>query len=190
MINNYNDSFTKDSIVNTKKSSVANRFYRSLLLALLIIPLSSAYADSVKTLEWDDLIPDHVIAELKKSAAIEIDHSGDAFEQQMSPLLNAVKKELDGQKVRLPGFMVPLGGDENKVTEFLLVPYFGACMHTPPPPTNQIVYVEYSKGVHPDRLYDPVWIEGRIRVGEVESDLAVSGYSMKANDVSLYKESE
>ncbi|UZE95488.1 DUF3299 domain-containing protein [Alkalimarinus alittae] len=176
--------------MDTKKPSVANRFYRSLLLTLFIIPLSSAYADSVKTLEWDDLIPDHVIAALKKSAAIEIDHSGDAFEQQMSPLLNAVKKELDGQKVRLPGFMVPLGGDENKVTEFLLVPYFGACMHTPPPPTNQIVYVNFPMGVHPDMLYDPVWIEGPIKVGEVESDLAVSGYSMKAIKVSIYTEGE
>lgn len=173
------------------KPSNTYRYYRSLkslLLAILIIPLSSAYADSVKTLQWDDLIPPEAIAELKKNAASAINHNGDYADQQMSPLLSAVNKELDSQKVRLPGFMVPLGGDENKVTEFLLVPYFGACMHTPPPPTNQIVYVNYPKGVHPDMLYDPVWIEGPINVGEVESELAVSGYSMNATDVSLYKE--
>lgn len=171
-----------------KKPTSRYRYYRTLLLAVLLIPISTTYADSVKTLEWDDLIPDEAIAELKKIAATPIDHNGDVTEQQMSPLLSSVKKELDGQKVRLPGFMVPLGGDENKVTEFLLVPYFGACMHTPPPPTNQIVYVNYPKGVHPDMLYDPVWIEGPINVGEVESELAVSGYSMKAVDVSIYKE--
>lgn len=171
-----------------RKTSTLYQYYRSLLLVALLIPLSNVYADSVKTLDWDDLIPDEAIAELKKIAATPINHNGEATEQQMSPLLSAVKKELDGQQVRLPGFMVPLGGDENKVTEFLLVPYFGACMHTPPPPINQIVYVNYPKGVHPDTLYDPVWIEGPINVGEVESELAVTGYSMKAVDVSLYKE--
>ena len=176
--------------MNMKKPPNKYRYFQRLLLLILITPLSTAYADSVKTLGWDDLIPDEAIAELKKNAGAPINHNGDAPAQQMSPLLSAVKKELDGKKIRLPGFMVPLGGDENKVTEFLLVPYFGACMHTPPPPTNQIVYVNYAKGVHPDMLYDPVWIEGPINVGEVESELAVSGYSMKAVDVSIYKEDE
>ncbi len=173
-----------------KKRSNRFRYYQHLLLAVFIIPLSAAHADSAKTLGWDDLIPDEAMAELKKIAGAAINHNGDPVEQQMSPLLSSVKKELDGQKVRLPGFMVPLDGDENKVTEFLLVPYFGACIHMPPPPTNQIVHVNYAKGVHPDMLYDPVWIEGPINVGEVESDLAVSGYSMKAVDVSIYREDE
>lgn len=165
-----------------------HQIYKSLLLAILLMPISAVYGDAVKTLGWDDLIPDDAIEELKKIAATPINHNGDVMEQQMSPLLSAVKPELDGLKVRLPGFMVPLGGDENKVTEFLLVPYFGACMHTPPPPVNQIVYVNYPKGVHPDMLYDPIWIEGPLNVGEVESELAVSGYSMKAVNVSIYTE--
>lgn len=174
--------------MNIRKQASQYRYLRQLLLVLFLMPLSISYADGVKTLEWDDLIPAEAIAELKKNAAAEIIHYGDPVEQAVSPLLSAVKQELNGQQVRLPGFMVPLDGDENKVTEFLLVPYFGACIHTPPPPTNQIVYVSYPKGVHPDMLYDPVWIEGPINVGEIESELAVSGYSMHAVDVSLYRE--
>jgi len=174
--------------VRVKKSSHIITYYLCILLMGFLSPLSTVTADSIKTLQWDDLIPEEAMAELEKSAAAGISHNGGATEQQMSPLLSAVKKELDGQQVKLPGFMVPLGGDENKVTEFLLVPYFGACMHTPPPPANQIVYVNYPKGVNPDMLYDPVWIQGPIKVGEIESELAVSGYSMNAVDVSLYKE--
>ncbi len=155
-----------------------------------LAPLSTAYADSVKTLSWNDLIPEKAMTELGKRAAPPINHYGDPAEQQMSPLLSAVKKELDGQQVKLPGFMVPLGGDQNKVTEFLLVPYFGACMHMPPPPTNQIVYVNYPEGVNTDMLYNPVWIQGPIKVGEVESELAVSGYSMNAIEVSVYKNTQ
>lgn len=162
----------------------------SLILATLMATFSTAHADTYTTLEWDDLIPDHVIAEIEKRGTIEIDHNGGSFEQQMSPLFNSVKNELGGKRVKLPGFMVPLDGDENKVTEFLLVPYFGACMHTPPPPMNQIVYVSYTKGVSPEMLYDPVWIKGPIRVGEIDSGLAVSGYSMNAVEVSIYTETE
>jgi len=174
--------------VRVKNSSHIVTYCLCIILMGVLSPLSTVTADSVKTLQWDDLIPEETMAELEKSAAAGINHNGGATKQQMSPLLSAVKKELDGQQVKLPGFMVPLGGDENKVTEFLLVPYFGACMHTPPPPANQIVYVNYPKGVNPDMLYDPVWIQGPIKVGEIESELAVSGYSMNAIDVSLYKE--
>lgn len=184
-----NQHSKKGVTVRNKNLSHIVNYCLCLILTGLLTPLSaSSYADTLKTLQWEDLIPEETMAEIKKSGGVRINHSGDAVQQQMSPLLNAVKKELHGQQVRLPGFMVPLGGDENKVTEFLLVPYFGACMHTPPPPSNQIVYVNYPTGVHPDMLYDPVWIEGPIKVGEVESELAVSGYSMKAKNVSLYKE--
>ena len=174
--------------MHVKKSLHIRSYSLWILLIGLLSPLSTIAADSVKTLGWDDLIPEEVIAELEKRAAANINHNGGAGEQLMSPLLSAVKKELDGQQVKLPGFMVPLAGDKDKVTEFLLVPYFGACMHTPPPPTNQIVYVNYPKGVSPDLLYDPVWIEGPLTVGEVESELAVSGYSMNAINVTLYEE--
>ena len=164
------------------------KYFAPIILLGLFSLLSVAQADTVKELSWDDLLPPEAVAALEKSAGANINHNGEAAAQGMSPVMSAVREELDGQRVKLPGFMVPLGGDENKVTEFLLVPYFGACMHTPPPPSNQIVYVNYPKGVSADMLYDPVWIEGPIKTGELESELAVSAYSMTAENVSLYTE--
>ena len=177
----------KVSIVHINRTSQIRNYCLSIILFGLLTPLSTVSADSVKTLQWTDLIPEETVAELAEIPDLAIDHNGGAVQQEMSPVFSAVKKELDGQLVKLPGFMVPLGGDAHKVTEFLLVPYFGACIHTPPPPTNQIVYVNYPKGVNPDMLYDPIWIEGTIKVDEIKSEIAVSGYSMNAIDVTLYE---
>ncbi len=178
----------KVKFVKVRTLLTINIWCRRLLMVSMLGMTATAHAETVKTLQWDDLIPAEVLAELKKGQPAVINHTGDPADLEMSPAMSAVRKELDGQRVKLPGFMVPLDGDENKVTEFLLVPYFGACIHTPPPPANQIVYVDYPKGVNPQMLYDPVWIEGPIKAGEVESELAVSGYSMKAIDVTAYTE--
>jgi len=66
--------------------------------------------------------------------------------------------------VRIPGYVVPLEFADQKAVEFLLVPTAGACIHTPPPPANQLVHVRYPRGVEIKGLYDPVWVKGRIEV--------------------------
>jgi hypothetical protein len=43
---------------------------------------------------------------------------------------------VEGMKARLPGYVVPLDTQPAGIKEFLLVPYFGACIHSPPPPAN------------------------------------------------------
>lgn len=68
-----------------------------------------------------------------------------------------------GQSIRMPGYMLPLEMNGQKAVEFLLVPTVGACIHTPPPPANQMVYVRYDDGFEMDGLYKPVWISGEIR---------------------------
>lgn len=103
--------------------------------------------------------------------------------------LNApVVKELDGQQVKLPGYIVPLDiDDDNRVNEFLLVPYFGACIHVPPPPPNQIVHVTSELGVRLDALYQPFWIEGPLRAENSSSELAEAGYRMAADKIYPYQ---
>jgi hypothetical protein len=65
---------------------------------------------------------------------------------------------------KLPGYIVPLEvSEEGRTTEFLLVPYYGACIHVPPPPSNQIVHIFSEMGVRVEDLYQPYWIEGRCR---------------------------
>ena len=74
----------------------------------------------------------------------------------------AVVPALDGKLVRMPGYALPLEQSPDGVTEFLLVPYVGACIHTPPPPPNQIVYVRLAQAYTVENLYEPVWITGTI----------------------------
>jgi hypothetical protein len=82
--------------------------------------------------------------------------------------------------------VVPLDFDAQELTEFLLVPYFGACIHVPPPPANQIVYVKSDKGIAIDKLYDAVVIQGQMETAAVASALAQAGYTLHATDVSPY----
>ena len=70
--------------------------------------------------------------------------------------------ELDGQIVRIPGYALPLEHKDMGVTELLLVPYVGACIHVPPPPANQIVYVTMEDAYMSTDLFEPVWITGRM----------------------------
>ena len=103
--------------------------------------------------------------------------------------------ELEGRRVRIPGYMLPLEFDGRRVTEFLLVPYVGACIHTPPPPPTQIVHVKSKNGFESSgRLFQPVWVDGPIRIegGATVtrlmdgSDLIYSAYSIDAEAVENY----
>src|SRR5690606_2898882 len=84
---------------------------------------------------------------------------------------------VDGKRVRVPGYMVPLDDSASGVTEFILVPYYGACIHTPPPPPNQMVYVKMNGGRRVDvNLWEPIWIEGELNVTEVDSPYGAIGH--------------
>jgi hypothetical protein len=109
----------------------------------------------------------------------------------------AVVKELNGKEVRLPGYVLPLESSGSQVTEFLLVPYVGACIHVPPPPPNQIVFAKTAakKGYTSRQLYEPVWVTGVISVQSMVKDLYLVdgsagidiGYSMQANQIEPYE---
>jgi hypothetical protein len=73
---------------------------------------------------------------------------------------SAVNEALIGRTIRMPGYVLPLQFKDRKAVEFLLVPTVGACIHTPPPPANQVVHVVYPEGVEVDGLFTPVWITG------------------------------
>jgi hypothetical protein len=99
----------------------------------------------------------------------------------------AALKGIDGTIVRVPGFVVPLDDLQEEGAEFLLVPYYGACIHTPPPPPNQMVFVKMdgSKTVKLS-LFEPVWIEGRLRIRNVDSPYGAVGYEMAGMKVVPY----
>ena len=167
---------------------------RHLLLALLFCT-SSLWAAEPRELTWSELIPPdappqqaqpapmHDLSQLADALAAE---SGPAAQQQApdAPVIAA----LDGEQIKLPGYIVPLDvTEEGRVTEFLFVPYFGACIHVPPPPSNQIVHVTSELGVLMDALYQPFWIEGPLKVGQISSDQAEAGYQMQAEKIYPYE---
>ena len=96
--------------------------------------------------------------------------------------------KLDGKAVRLPGYVVPLDEVNGQIKEFLLVPYFGACIHTPPPPANQIIYVKADKPPKGFRSMDTVWVSGTLKTLRSDSYMGASGYRMDAVVVERYLE--
>ena len=94
--------------------------------------------------------------------------------EQRRRAAESVNEDLVEQDVRLPGYLLPLEIRDRKAVEFLLVPTVGACIHTPPPPANQVVHVRYPEGFAVDGLYTPVWINGRLKA---ESSTHRVGYS-------------
>jgi hypothetical protein len=96
-------------------------------------------------------------------------------------------KKLNGVLVRIPGFMVPLEDTETRVTEFLLVPYFGACIHVPPPPPNQMAHVLMERNQVVDvNLWDPIWIVGELRIENVESPYGMVGFQVTGERILPY----
>lgn len=108
---------------------------------------------------------------------------------------HAVVQDLNGQQVRMPGYALPLEYAGHKITEFLLVPWVGACIHTPPPPPNQIVYVKVTEGIENRGRFTPVWVAGEMTVKTETKNLYLVdgsagidvGYSLQASAVETYK---
>lgn len=178
------------------KPTLLKRFGRISALGILLALgcASGTYAQEdintassdVVTLDWIDLIPEteRKVAPLPNKAPL--NHDSDTPPQNMA---GGFRDDLDGKQVRIPGFVIPLEGDDKVVTELLLVPYFGACIHVPPPPPNQILYVKFDKGVPIQGLWDVVYIVGKLNVEMVESDLGQAGYLINGVTVEAYNDS-
>jgi hypothetical protein len=96
-------------------------------------------------------------------------------------------KRLDGQRVRIPGFVVPLDDAQDEGAEFLLVPYYGACVHTPPPPPNQMAFVTMQGGKSIKlALFDAVWMEGTLRIVNYDSPYGSVGYTIEGLSMQPY----
>lgn len=184
------------------------------LVVILIVALSwcsplraesSSSKTLYQTLEWSSLMPKkdlqallnppNYITEvedgsLADSISTQVQNSllaanDDAYQRALNS--TEVIAAMDGKAIRIPGFIVPLSfAQKQVVTQFFLVPYFGACLHFPPPPPNQMIYVEYPSGYHLESLYDPVWLSGHLKVALTEHEMATAAYTMSVNEIELY----
>jgi uncharacterized protein len=100
----------------------------------------------------------------------------------------SVVAELNGKRVKIGGYVVPLDFESTSVKEFLLVPFVGACIHVPPPPANQIIYVKSDKGFEVTGAFDPVSVVGTMKTETAFTGLADAGYSIEAESVDPLKQ--
>ncbi len=152
-------------------------------------------ASAARELEWDALIPDDYRPDalMQEYNVDELEDDDPRTAELMAKLRELwdqapVREDLDGAAIKLPGFVVPVEGDAEETTSFLLVPYYGACIHVPPPPANQTVFVltEPGKGTRPG-LFDVVRVTGTMSVKRTENDIAEAGYTLYASDVTAYE---
>lgn len=158
-------------------------------------PKAKGGAAEFREITWDDLIPpdwhpEKFLEDLKLGELQDNDPRAAEAMQKMreewdrAPLV----ERYNGQRVRIPGFIVPLDSDGKTIREFLLVPYFGACVHVPPPPANQLIHVIPDRPVAEKLNMMPVWVNGVIAVQRVDSELGNAGYQLRAIRVEEYKE--
>ena len=96
--------------------------------------------------------------------------------------------DIDGTLIRIPGYVVPFTFEtDDRYTEFLFVPSQGACIHTPPPPPNQIVYVTLEEPIRVDRLWDPIWAIGELTSDRHINELGDAAYTMRLIDHEPYE---
>lgn len=154
--------------------------------------------EPVTEIFWDDLIPDDFVQPENPFYTMsqeDIDKLLDGSEESNAELARLeqafnyapVVTDYDGKRVKIPAYITPLEFDgQTKMKEFLLVPYVGACIHTPPPPANQIVFAQSSKLIELQNVYDPVWAIGTLKVETVQSALAETGYKLEVNEILPY----
>ena len=152
--------------------------------------------EPVQVLNWEELMPadfslDALLGNPDEISTLDdLDPAATQYmDQMMAALASApVVPEMDGKMVKVPGFVVPVQGDGLNVTEFFLVPYFGACIHVPPPPSNQIIYVRFEPGTKVENLYDAIWVTGKLETEVTTHELASSGYSLEAFVIEPYED--
>lgn len=97
-------------------------------------------------------------------------------------------EDLDGEYVRIPGYVVPFDFNTKlRQREFLFVPYMGACIHSPPPPPNQIIFVRTDPPLRVKDIWAPYWIEGTLKTEKTENELADTAYTMRMSSIEPYE---
>ncbi len=154
------------------------------LAAASVLPKQS-YADEVIDLQWHDLLPKGE-AVIPRALQNLIDHDGPDLTSRQ-PASTGVRSDWNGRIVRLPGFIVPIDYDGTSVTAFILVPYVGACIHVPPPPANQLVFVTTEEPYESEGLYAPVNVTGMFGVSAISTHLAQIGYALSAEKIEPFR---
>lgn len=199
------DSVNKQYAATENKNSAAVKMPLNEIEVVEKKENSILPASAFMTADWLDLLPEDDLNALSNppsyldeivdgSAQDQLSNTlknelkndeGDRYQQALTS--TQVKSVVNNAPIKIPAFIVPLEFDDKQnVTQFFMVPFFGACLHLPPPPPNQTIYVNYPKGLKLESLYDAYWISGIIKTSLVENDTAIAAYSMEMHAFELY----
>jgi hypothetical protein len=166
----------------------------SLALLLSCFSWNSAFADEPTKIDWESLVPqdwnpNQVFDDLTDDQYYALSDSElMILEQTAQAMFDAapVVDAFEGMQVKVPGFILPVEFSNTLLKEFLLVPYFGACTHTPPPPANQIIYGKLETGFELESIYLPVWITGTLNISRSQRPLNEEGVAIGVEVQSAY----
>ena len=160
---------------------------RNLIASLVACGLTPqlAWAEESIDLDWKDLVPkgEAIIPPMQQGL---IDHEQAPLRIQQ-PQSSGVRTDLNGQIVRLPGFIVPIDYSGTGVIAFILVPFVGACVHVPPPPANQLVFVTTQEPYESSGMFEPVNVVGMIGVSSMSTQLADIAYALSADRIEPFR---
>lgn len=174
---------------------------------MLLMYSVSAIAQNVefKRIQWVDLMPKEDVETLynppQEIFDITEDEEGEMSEEGFENMMKAMDEDyqkalsstkviesLNNQKIEIPGFIVPLIIEGDKTTEFFIVPYFGACMHYPPPPPNQTIFAEYKAGIDISKIYEPYHFLGTLTIFKYQNDIAQSTYHLYIDSIKDFQD--
>jgi len=136
-----------------------------------------------REISWEDLVPEGDPFPPEQ-------FQPDPHSTKLEQLSGSIVPELNGQRVKIAAFIVPLEWNSDSLNELLLVPYFGACIHIPPPPSNQIIYFESDEKSVEVKDFDlkmPVWATGTLFTDETDHDLAQVGYRIDIESLDKFE---
>jgi len=174
-----------------------------LLIACTVIKVS-AETNQYKKIQWVELMPQEDMNALYNppEELFNIPEGGandNISSQVMNTLLQAsdddyqraltstkVMESFNNKKIKIPGFVVPVTIEGDKTTEFFIVPYFGACIHYPPPPPNQTIFAKYKAGFNLEDIEEPFEFSGLMTTLINENELAKAAYYLEIETADLY----
>ncbi|MGI9366510.1 MAG: DUF3299 domain-containing protein [Rhizobiaceae bacterium] len=154
---------------------------------LLTVSLSGPLGAVTTTeISWRDLVPGNSVQKFMESPMGTVQHGELSTPVPKETAANVTNK-YNGKTIRIAGYIVPLEFDSDKVKKFLLVPYVGACIHVPPPPANQLIYVTSDKAHKLKGLFEPVYVTGVLGAAASSTELAEVGYALTAETIEPYE---
>ncbi len=163
-------------------------FMRGIALAATVVVVSAHSMQSVRQIDWAALLPEQERENSHPAPPPPIHtYLGEGDPAALQTGSFAVNSALNGMRVRVPGFVVPLERTaDGLLSEFFLVPYFGACIHVPPPPPNQIVYVRMRAGAGLRSIEDAMWVTGTLHTASKSTSLGAASYTLDGEKLEPY----